>query len=163
MSTGRHASNKEAVEFEIRSWPLLSEGWRGPVFLAITLTAAWSATRISQSWGMGILTWCAMLAVSQPFWGPVRYQFSPAGITEYQWLRKRRIPWPSIRHWKEGRHGLVYYLAPPDSLLAGFSTVFVPWRGQREELLRMTKHYLRERRDAGYGSSPQRQISPPGG
>ena len=140
-------------EISYRSWPL-REGDRGAwitmgVIVATTLLALW----VAESLAMAALTLGSLLAVSWQTWLPTSVQIGPAGIQLSTLGRRRRIPWTSIRHYEIGRHGL---LLSPDVAQNAFSPLrglYLPWAGQRSQVLANFEFYLQSWKGARHLSS----------
>jgi hypothetical protein len=129
-------------EVTISSWPLRDE----PLSVAIAVIAA-AALGIGVGYAaasivVGIAATAALLAALRNLLLPAQFQLNELGVRQLILGRSRRITWREIADCHVGERGIVLLLADsPQSLLRG---VYVPFLQQRDELLTIVEHHLRQ-------------------
>ncbi|MEX2174773.1 MAG: hypothetical protein WD872_10455 [Pirellulaceae bacterium] len=133
-------------------WPLVQQ----PVgsLLALGATAAagglvgWST---GQAWS-GAIAAAALAITLWRTWLPVTYELGPRGITQKLLGRRRRIDWLAIRSYEASERGVLLAPDPQMTALSPLRGLYLPWVGQREQVLAILQHYLPS---SSPGSAPQ--------
>lgn len=122
-----------------RSWPVVDS----PSELVLLTTAIVAIVGVAYRFGgplTAITAGVAMLVVSWRRYVPTFYELSALGVSENCLGRKRRIPWISIDRFVLGRKGA--YLSSAGAPLELLRGLYLPWGGQREQIVTTLRYYL---------------------
>ncbi|MEX1223793.1 MAG: hypothetical protein WEA31_04515 [Pirellulales bacterium] len=124
-----------------RSWPLRDEpaaAWLTAAVMVVLAVGVIVAT------GSGWLGLFAVLAIGLAMWRlfvPIEYHLGARGLRQTLFGRSRLIAWSQIRVVEVRRCGILVY---PDAYfgpLRAMRGVYIPWGGNREEVLRVVEFY----------------------
>lgn len=104
------------------------------------------------AWSGSISLWIGMVAVALGLiatWKlfiPVKIDLGPRGIVQSSILGTHKTAWREIVRWQTHSQGVVLYLTPDNSPLAGFASIDLSQRGQADELESVVRYYMESRR-----------------
>jgi len=129
-------------DVRITNWPLRDDGPWAMLAVTLVLAVALGVTVLSASPATGLLALLALVLAMWRLWIPVTFEFSPHGVTQVVFGRRRRIAWRSIGGYRIARRGV--WLLPHASELqvAAPRSLFVRGGPQLDTLLAVLAFYL---------------------
>ncbi|MCR9119446.1 MAG: hypothetical protein NXI22_21140 [bacterium] len=125
------------VVWPLRYEPFAAAGW-AIVVVAVAILGVWLSGDVFTA----ALVVTGLLLCLWRVWAPVKIHLGPRGVVEDIFGRRWRFSWRSIARYESRRDGLVLFASPEPSPLAPLRSLFVPWRGQREQLETVVDYYL---------------------
>ena len=122
-------------DIQVLNWPLVQDGWRSVAYVFVTVS-----TGMAVYWGTqnGLTTAFAISALMISmwrFWLPVQFRLSHLGIIQTCLGRRHLYQWKTIRRCDALHNGLLILFNTDRSSLALFSSLYIGWRDQREQML----------------------------
>ncbi len=88
----------------------------------------------------------ACLVATWKMFVPVRIDLGPRGIIQNSFLGSRKTPWREIARFDTHEHGVILYLTPDDSPLAGFASIDLACQSLKPEVEAIVRYYMESRR-----------------
>ncbi len=82
-----------------------------------------------------------LLGSLSSFYLPTTYILSSEGAVLKRWFYRRRFEWRRVRSTSDERDGLFMSPFPVKSRLENFRGIYLPYRGNREEILSIVRKY----------------------
>ncbi len=126
-----------------RSHPVMEEPrWRS-LLLSVTILGISAAVGLSfGGWVYGLLSFGLLGGALLRYYVPTRYTLDDTGVGGSYLGAGRRLPWDRIRRARVDSRGV--FLSPFDqpSRLDSYRGVFLRFSGNRDEVMRIVRHYL---------------------
>jgi hypothetical protein len=123
------------------NWPLRDTPRRATALLAVFLVLAIAGGWLSGDGTMGALCLLVLLAATWKVWIPVKCQIGPRGVTIRFWRCQRHLAWSQIDRFEVRHHGVLVVLDTDRSVLSYLRSVYLPWRGDLDDVRRTCEHY----------------------
>ncbi len=130
-------------DIQVLNWPLVQDGWRSVAYVFVTVS-----TGMAVYWGTqnGLTTAFAISALMISmwrFWLPVQFRLSHLGIIQTCLGRRHLYQWKTIRRCDALQNGLLILFNTDRSSLALFSSLYIGWGDQREQMLAFVENRAR--------------------
>ena len=138
----RTAPKSPPTSIEIVAWPLRDRPSRACMLIAILSLVAIAVIWVTGSRLLALLA-AALTALSA--WRiliPQRFEFSPSGITQQVWRRKRHIPWSAIGRWEPRADGIYLLPATADAPIDSLHSLYIPLGERRDEVLALVERHM---------------------
>lgn len=131
-------------EMRLTSWPLADAPLPTAVILALALAGSIAAGIAASSVLFGLASLTALAVALRRLWIPAEFHLAELGVTQTMLGRRWRIPWRAWTGYQIRERGVL--LMPDDdrSRIGGLKGLYIPWGEQKEELVALVEHYLRD-------------------
>jgi hypothetical protein len=125
-----------------RSWPLadnLRWSWTIPAaFLCIGAMVYW----LGGGWLLALPAMAGLALALWQFFVPVEYEICPHGVRRETLGRTRLVPWQTVGAYQLRTSALVFFQRPHPDAIDIFSSFFVPYPANEDEVVCAVRFYL---------------------
>lgn len=129
-------------EITLSSWGLRDLGWYGWANLLLAAAGAYGAGWLTGWPWAGWVVWGLLFGALWRFWLPIRFELGPHGIEQTVLGRGTKIPWTAIRRYEVRPRGVLLFADAMQMPLSPLRALYLPWSGQREQVLAHLEYYL---------------------
>jgi hypothetical protein len=155
----RTAPKSPPTSIELVAWPLRDRPGRAWTTIGVLSLVAIAVRWITGSWLLALLASGATSLTVWRIFVPQRFEFSPQGITQQVWRRKRRIAWTAIGRWEPRADGLYLLPATAEAPIDALYGLYIPLGERRDEVLALVERYT-ARPAQGENSATRRSLQP---
>jgi len=110
--------------------------------LALVAVGAGAATKSSLMAGLSLVS---LAVAAWRLWVPVTFDLGSKGVIQRIAGRARQIPWAQFARYQALPLGLLLSTDADPTLTAAVYSLFIPWTGRRDEILKVVEYYSQTR------------------